>query len=99
MPSRRWPKNQSCGLGRLEAREVEDADIDGGDRDARLLAGGQPGDLDGHGQHGAGLDLLGRVELHVERARRLVDGEPAQAERAGRHALGLLVHRPIEHDA
>ena len=29
------------GLGRLEARQVEDADVDGGNRDARLLAGGQ----------------------------------------------------------
>ncbi len=30
-------------LGRLEAREVEDAEVGGGDRDARLLALGQPG--------------------------------------------------------
>ena len=44
--------------------------------------GASPVDLHRHRQHGAGLDLLGRLQLHVEHARRLVDGEPAQAERA-----------------
>ena len=57
----------------------------------------RPATLTGTVSMDAGFHLLRHVEADVERARRLVDGEPAQAERAARHALGLLVHRPVEH--
>ena len=35
---------------RLVVGQIEDADIDGGDDDARLLAGGKPADLDRNAQ-------------------------------------------------
>ena len=34
------------GRRRLVVGQIENADIDGGDHDARLFAGGEPGDLD-----------------------------------------------------
>ncbi len=58
----------------------------------------RPAILMGTVERRPGLHFLRRLQTDVEHARRLVDGEPAQAESAGGHALGLLVHGPIEHD-
>ncbi len=80
----------------LEAREVEDADVDGGDRYAGFLASGEAGDLDRDREHRAGLDLGFRRHGDGERARGLVERDPLHADGAAGHALGLLVHRAIE---
>ena len=82
----------------LEPRQVEDARVGRRDGDARLLAGSQAGELDGNREQAARADLLRHVEADAQRARLLVDGEPAQADGAAGHAPGLLVERAIEHD-
>src|SRR5262249_12264059 len=86
------------GFGRLEARQIEDADVDRGERDARLFAHGEPGQTHWHRERRARLHLLRHGELYAQRARSLLDLEPAQAERAARHALGLGIERAIERD-
>ena len=83
------------GIRGLIPRQVEDADIDGRDRDPRLLAGLQPRHLDRQGQRLARTHLRRGVQIDGERARRPVDLEPSHPERAARHALGGLVQRPV----
>ena len=68
--------------GRIVAGEIEDADIDGGNRDEGLFAGGQIADLHGNGQLLARLHDLGRRQLDIERARGTVDAEPGKAHGA-----------------
>ena len=80
---------------RLVAGEIEDADVDRGDRDLRLLARREPADLDRHGHRLARPRLLRRLNRDVELVGALVDREPGEAERAARHALGFDVERPM----
>ena len=78
---------------RLVVGEIEDADVDGGDDDARLLAGGKPADLDRNAQGAAGPRELRRLHVHRERARLAVDAEPLHADGAAGHALRAGVER------
>ena len=55
------------GRRRLVAGEIEDADIDRGDDDARLLAGAEPADLDRNAQRAVRAQQL--RQAHVERQR------------------------------
>ena len=84
------------GRRRLVAGEIENADIDGGDDDARLLAGRQVGELYRHAKRRFGADQLGQVELDADRMLGLVDAEPLHADGAARHALLGCIHRPPE---
>src|SRR4030088_3470485 len=62
-------------IGQLETRELQDALVDGGERDERLLVL-QVGDLDGHLDALARRHLLGRTDLDAERAQGRSDAEP-----------------------
>ena len=81
---------------RIVACQVENADIDGGNRDIGFLAGGQAVDLHRHFEAAARRHLLGRAKLQGKRAGLAVDAEPGNADRTGGHALGRHIHRPIE---
>ena len=63
------------------------------DHDPRLFAGGEPGKLDRHAELRLGPDALGQIHRHAERVRRLVDGEPGNADGAARHALRVHIER------
>ena len=78
---------------RLVIGEVEDADIDGGDDDARLLAGGKAADPHRDAQRGVRPRELRRLHLDRQRARLAVDAEPLHADGAAGHALGVGVER------
>ncbi|GJE71390.1 hypothetical protein CHKEEEPN_2936 [Methylorubrum podarium] len=80
---------------RLVAGQVEDADIDRGQRHPRLLAGTEPGDLHRNGEGAAGAHLFRRLDRHREAALLLVDREPRHPERPARHPLGGLVERAV----
>ena len=80
---------------RLVPREIEDADVDRGDRDLGLFAGREAADLDRQGQRLARPGLVRRVDRDVELVRGFVDAEPGEAERAAGHALGLDVERAM----
>ena len=82
-------------VGRLVAGEIEDADVDRGDRDLRLFARRETADLDRHGQRLARPGLVRRLDRDVELVGGFVDREPGEAERAARHALGFDVERPM----
>ena len=82
---------------RLVVGEVENADIDRGDHDARLLAGGRAR----RSCTGMRSALFGRIELRQlqvdrERARLAVDREPLHADGAAGHALGRGVERTAQ---
>ena len=81
---------------RLVIGEIEDADIDGGDDDVRLLAGRKPCELDRHVERIVGPH--GGRQLHVERERalRAVDREPLHADGAPRHALRRRIERTAQ---
>ena len=81
---------------RLVIGEVENADIDGGDNNARCLAGFQPADLDRDRERTVRLDL--RRQFHVERqgARGAIDREPLHADGAAGHALRRRVERTAQ---
>ena len=85
-----WPR-------RLVARQIEDADVDRGNRDVGLLVGPEPVELDRHREPRSGADHGWRVERHLERPGRLVEAEPLETDGAARHPLGRHVHRPVEH--
>src|SRR6516225_4004126 len=74
------------GSGRLVVRQVEDADIDGGDDEARLFAG-EAIDLDRHAQGRAGTRQGGKSEIDRERLRLAIDGEPLHPDGTAGHAL------------
>ena len=76
--------------------EIEDADIDGRDDHARLLAGAEPGQLDRYAQRRLRADQGRQVERDADRVRLLVDAEPLHADGAARHALLGLVQRTPE---
>ena len=78
---------------RLVVGQIEDADIDGGNDDACLLAGRKAADLDRNPQRRAGTRELRRGHVDRERARLAVDAEPLHADGAAGHALGVGVKR------
>ena len=90
------PEIEVVGRRRLVVGEIEDADVDRGDHDAGLLAGGEPVDLDRDAQRVVGPHQ--RRQLHVERERAslAVDREPLQADRAPRHALRPRIERAAQ---
>ncbi len=89
----------AAGIGALVARQVEDADIDGGDRDISFLAGFEPGELHRQRQRRQRPHQFRRAEIHGKRALLLADLEPGEADGSARQALGGGVHRPVrEHD-
>ena len=81
---------------RLVIGEIEDADIDGGNRDPRLLAGGKAGDLDAGCATRYSAATGRRLQIDGERLRRLVDREPLHADGAARHALRRRIERPAQ---
>ena len=81
------------GRRRLVVGQIEDADIDGGDYDARLLAGGKAVDLDRNAHCAVGTQQRRQSEIDRECARLAVDGKPLHADGAAGHALGLRVER------
>ena len=80
-------------IGRLEAGEVEDSDIDGGERDIGGLARDGALDVDADGQRLARVGFGRRLDRDVERAVARGDGGMGEAERAGRIAAGGSIHR------
>ena len=76
------------GIGRLVAGELQDAFVDGGQRDERVLAGLQVGHLHRHLDALARRDLLGRADLNAERAQGRIEAEPYGADRPGGRAFG-----------
>ena len=83
-------------IRRLVAGEVEDADVDRRHGDERLVAGGEAGERQRHGQRTARAHFRRGVEGDGERALLATDAEPGKAEGAGRHAAGGDVHRPVK---
>ena len=81
---------------RLVVGEVEDADIDRGDDDARVLAGGEPADLHRNAQRAAGPHQLRQLHVHRKRMRLAIDREPLHADGAARHPLGAGVERTAQ---
>ena len=65
------------GRRRLVVGQVEDADIDRGHHHARLLAGGEPADLDRDAQRAVRARQRRQIQVHRQRARLAVDAEPA----------------------
>ncbi len=80
---------------RLEAGQVEDADVDGRHGHPRLLARREAGDLDRQGHRLARLRERRRVERNVELARVGRDAEPGEPDRPARHAPRGDVERPV----
>jgi hypothetical protein len=80
------------GRGRLVVRQVENADIDGGNDEAGLFAG-EALDPDRHPQGRAGPRQRGQIEIDRECLSLAVDGEPLHADGAAGHALGRDVER------
>ena len=58
--------------------------------------GVEPGKLDRHAERRLGPDAVGQIHRHAERVRRLVDGEPGNADGAARHALRVHVERTAQ---
>ena len=81
---------------RLVVGEIEDADVDRGDDDARLFARGKAVKFDGHAQRGVRPDQ--RRHFHFERQsfRLAVDREPLHADGAAGHALRHRIERPAQ---
>ena len=69
---------------RLEPRQIEDADVDRGDRDLGLFAGREAADLDRQGQRLARPGLLRRVDRDVELVRGFVDARTRRGPARGR---------------
>ena len=94
---RQLPLPEEIGgrIGRLIAGEIEDADIDRGDRHLRFFARRQAGEPDRQGERLARLDLGRRVERDGELVRRFVDVEPGQSQSPPGHALGGRIERPM----
>ena len=86
------------GIGRLVAGELQDAFVDGGQRDERVLAGLQVGHLHRHLDALARRDLLGRADLNAERAQGRIEAEPYGADRPGGRAFGGGRQRPPGRD-
>ena len=84
-------------IGRLVARQIEDAEIDGRDRDISLLARLQAGEPDRNIERSARLDDRLGSRLDRQLATLPVHGEPGEAERAARHAPGGLIERTMRH--
>src|SRR5690606_5954355 len=78
-------------IRRLEAGEVQNANIDGSHGDEGRLASRLPGDRqpDLHGR--TRTHRLRRVDFHRMPALTGIDGQPLQAERARGHALRLQI--------
>ena len=89
------PEEIGVRVRRLEPGQIENADIDRRDGHPRLLARREAGDVNGQRHRLARPRERRRVELDVERVRIAVDGEPRDADRAARHALGLNVERAM----
>ena len=83
--------------GRLEAREVQNAHIDGGDREACRFASFKAFDLHRHDECACRFDLCGRIQRELERFALGIEGEPAHADGTAWHALRTFVHGAIEH--
>ena len=85
------PEEIGARVRRLEPGQIEDADIDRGDGHPRLFARRKAGDVNRQRHRLARPRERRRVELNVERMRISINGEPGDADRAARHALGLSV--------
>ena len=90
------PKIPGFRIGALVVGQVEDADIDGGDRDIGLAARREAGKRYRYGQRRARFALLRQVDRHVELAVAGGDGQPFDADGAHRHAVFRCVGRTIE---
>ena len=82
------------GRRRLVVGQIENADIDRGDHDLGVRAGGEPGKLHRNPQRRIRPQQRRRLDLDAERSRRAIDGEPLHANGAARHALRRRVERP-----
>ena len=82
--------------GRRKAGHGEDAHIDRGDNEMRLLARLEPGETDRDIEARGRLDLFRQIERNTDRARRLVDTKPGEAYGAAGHLLGLDIHGAVE---
>ena len=89
------PEEIGARVGRLEAGQIEDADIDRRDGHPRLFARRKAREMNGQRHRLARPRERRRVELDVERVRAAIDGEPGDADRAAGHALGADVERTM----
>src|SRR5262249_46795844 len=74
---------------RLVAGEVENADVDGGNHDARLLAGAQAIHLNGYAQRAARPQQIRKLQVERKGLRLAVDREPLHPDGAAGHAARL----------
>ena len=81
------------GRRRLVAGQVENADVDRGDDDVRLLAGVESLDFGRDAQRAIGTQQRRQAHVERKRARFAVDREPLHADGAAGHALGAAVER------
>ena len=81
---------------RLVVREVENADIDRRNDNARLLARGQAGKLDRHAKRRVRPHRRGQFHVDGKRVGDLVDREPLHADCAARHTLRGGVERAAQ---
>ena len=84
------------GRRRLVVGEVENADIDRGDYHLGVFAGAEPAKLDRQTQIAGRPHQGRRRQRHRQRARRLVDPEPFQADGAAGHALRGGIERTAQ---
>ena len=92
----RWPKNHVFGIGHLIVGEVEDAEIDRRDHDIGIGRRRQAGHRDRNRQRLARLRLVDGAERYGELPGAGIDGQPFDADGAGRHARLLRLAGPEE---
>ena len=77
------PEEIGARVRRLEAGQIENADIDRRDGHPRLLARREAGEMNGQRHRLTRPRSVRRVELDVERVRAAIDGEPGDAQARG----------------
>ncbi len=95
-PRRRWPKNQPSGLGASKRVRLSTPTSTAASVTRASSPAAMPVSLTGTFSMDADFTFSGSSRPTWIVLRRLIDGEPAQPERTARHALGLLIHRPVQ---
>ena len=90
MPVAQLGEEEAVRVGALEAGDVEDADIDRGERDHGLLPLGVR-HLDFHLERLVGRHLLRRIHRHVQLAVAAFERQVGEAEGAGRGDAGTAL--------
>lgn len=86
----------SVGVRSFVARQVQDADIDSGNRDIGIFSGAGAPYLKADIERPARLGFLGRVQADGELSVRRIDGEPLDTDRPHGHAALLGFARAVK---